>query len=466
MRELEFTALRLQQELMQLHEGLDITSSGRLSSVLIPPNNLSALLQQIALRLPRDVSFITSTDVDSMYVYYGVARVQAYATVGTIRLVVRIPLQGADRIMTLYRVEPLPTFSTLINRPIQIEPETMYFAVTENRQYYALLKEADIQNCEQGLLTICEANFPLIHKRVPSCMSALYFGQSKVAYTFCRKFILQENFKPVWIYANNKNAFWVYSLPAPTRVTKTCKVNGTTRSKDMMLAGAGILQEDTNCQYFSEAFILLPVTDSYINFTLTVGHIVAPDLPQLVSPEENHQLEEYSEEANSTLRALESMMRRDTATNQQNYVELSHLIHTIKQRRSTQNTNRWIATSISLVLIIMIVCFTLKYWRRLSRTTCAKLLPWRNGNNSSASRPRKTPKPRLREHHPLPPTQAEATSEINETEIPLNLIAYSDATPLQVDPSRLATSDVLRPARENEDRIFSRPGIVPLPSIR
>jgi hypothetical protein len=68
---------------------------------------------------------------------------------------------------------------------------------------------------------------------------------------------------------------------------------------------------------------LLPVTDSYTNFTFTVGHIVAPDLPQLVSPEENHQLEQYSEEANSTLRALESMMRRDTATNQQNYVELN-----------------------------------------------------------------------------------------------------------------------------------------------
>jgi hypothetical protein len=276
MRELEFTAPRLQQELMQLHEGLDVTSSGRLSSVLIPLNNLSALLQQIALKLPRDVSFITSTDIDNMYVYYDVARVQAYATVNAIHLVVRIPLRGAYRIMTLYRVEPLPTFSTLIKRPMQIEPETTYFAVTENRQYYALLKEADIQNCEHGLITICEANFPLIHKRVSSCMSALYFGHSKVAYILCRKLILQENFKPVWIYAKNKNAFWVYSLPAPTRVTKTCKVNGTTRSNDIMLTGAGILQEDTNCQYFSESFILLPVTDSYTNFTLTVGHIVAP----------------------------------------------------------------------------------------------------------------------------------------------------------------------------------------------
>jgi transcription initiation factor TFIID subunit TAF12 len=54
MRELEFTVLRLQQELMQLHEGIDISSSGRLSSVLVPPNNISSLLQQTALKLPRD----------------------------------------------------------------------------------------------------------------------------------------------------------------------------------------------------------------------------------------------------------------------------------------------------------------------------------------------------------------------------------------------------------------------------
>jgi hypothetical protein len=115
MRELEFTALRLQQELMQLHEGIDISSSGRLSSVLVPPNNLSGLLQQFALKLPRDVCLLAGTDLDNMYVYYDVARVQAYATLGSIRLVVRIPLRGTDRVMTLYRVESLPTYSSLLN---------------------------------------------------------------------------------------------------------------------------------------------------------------------------------------------------------------------------------------------------------------------------------------------------------------------------------------------------------------
>jgi hypothetical protein len=44
-----------------------------------------------------------------------------------------------------------------------------------------------------------------------------------------------------------------------------------------------------------EAFVLLPVTDSYTSFTLIVGLIMAPDIPELISPEENHQLEENSE---------------------------------------------------------------------------------------------------------------------------------------------------------------------------
>jgi hypothetical protein len=47
MRNVEFSALRLQQKLIQLQEGIDVSSSGRLSSALVPPHSLSALLQQI-----------------------------------------------------------------------------------------------------------------------------------------------------------------------------------------------------------------------------------------------------------------------------------------------------------------------------------------------------------------------------------------------------------------------------------
>jgi hypothetical protein len=65
---------------------------------------------------------------------------------------------------------------------------------------------------------------------------------------------------------------------------------------------------------------------TYINYTLAAGHVVAPGIPELISREENHQLEEYSQETNFTLSTLESLMRRDTSTNEQKYVELISLL--------------------------------------------------------------------------------------------------------------------------------------------
>jgi septal ring factor EnvC (AmiA/AmiB activator) len=53
-REIEMAILELKFSLMQLQESLDVTSSGKLSSVLINPYNLSTILQQVSLQLPAD----------------------------------------------------------------------------------------------------------------------------------------------------------------------------------------------------------------------------------------------------------------------------------------------------------------------------------------------------------------------------------------------------------------------------
>jgi hypothetical protein len=69
---------------MQLHEGIDVASSGRLSLILLPLNNLSALLQQSALTVCRDISLIANAEIGNMYMYYDVSHVQAYAILGAI----------------------------------------------------------------------------------------------------------------------------------------------------------------------------------------------------------------------------------------------------------------------------------------------------------------------------------------------------------------------------------------------
>jgi hypothetical protein len=213
------------------------------------------------------------------FLYNEVAKVQAYATLSEIRLVIKVPLRGTDRVMNLYQIEPLPKYEPLLKRHVQILPDrqtdTMYLAVSESRQYYSLLTAADLHSCQQGLFTICGSEFPLYHKRTSSCSGALYFGKHDLAHEQCNKVILRKTFKPVCNHHKGTPSFWIYSLPMPVKVTKTCRVNGTMRSTYIDLKGAGILCVEENCQVFSESFLLLPTTSGYANFTLNVrtgGH--------------------------------------------------------------------------------------------------------------------------------------------------------------------------------------------------
>ena len=158
----------------------------------------------------------------------------------------------------------------LLNRHVQILPDTMYLAVSESRQYCSLLTTADLRECQEGLFTVCEARFPLYHKRTPSCSGDLYSGKSELASEHCSKVILRKTSKPVWMHYKGTLSFWIYSLPVSMKVTKTCRVNGTTRSTDIDLEDAGILYVEENCQVFSESFLLLPTMNGY-TVTLTPG---------------------------------------------------------------------------------------------------------------------------------------------------------------------------------------------------
>jgi hypothetical protein len=79
-REIEMAIVELKFDLLQLQESLDVTSNGKLSSVLISPYNLSNILQQVSLQLPAGLSMLTGLTVEEMYVYYTVAMVHTVAT--------------------------------------------------------------------------------------------------------------------------------------------------------------------------------------------------------------------------------------------------------------------------------------------------------------------------------------------------------------------------------------------------
>jgi hypothetical protein len=237
------------------------------------------------------VSLLAGTSLEDMFIYYEIAKVQAYATPSEIRLIIRLPLRGTDRVMNLYRTESLPIYEPLLKRHVQIQPETMYMAVSESILYYSLLIPADLGKCQKRLFTVCESEFPLYYKRTPSCSGALYFGKHDLAHEHCNKVILRKNFKQVWLHYKGAPSFWIYSLPIPMKITISCRVNETMRSMDLdMIEGVGILYVEDSCQVFSESFLLLSTTSGYANFTLTPGLVVTPELPVLLTEEETQVL--------------------------------------------------------------------------------------------------------------------------------------------------------------------------------
>jgi len=67
-REIEMAILDLRFSITQLHESLDVTSNGKLSSVLINPYNLLEILQQVSLQLTARLSMLSGLTVEDMYI--------------------------------------------------------------------------------------------------------------------------------------------------------------------------------------------------------------------------------------------------------------------------------------------------------------------------------------------------------------------------------------------------------------
>jgi hypothetical protein len=191
----------------------------------------------------------------------------------------------------------------------------------------------------------------------------LYFGQAEFAHENCRKVILRENFNPVWLQVKGVYPFWIYSLPSPTVVTKKCKVNGTNQSSTLKLSQTGTLTDDTHCQFYSEAFVLLPVSDGYTNVTITTSHVLLPHLPELISPQEYDQIMHDEARTHRTLAALEIIARRSSPAKQQPYVELRELLPTMSSEEVATSQITWVSALIIISIFLTFAVLTSRCWQ-------------------------------------------------------------------------------------------------------
>jgi hypothetical protein len=246
-----------------------------------------------------------------------------------------------------------------------------------------------------------------------------------------------------------------YSLPSPIIVTKTCKTNGTTQTSTLRLSHTGTLKEDTHCQFYSEAFVLLPDSDGYINVTITGSQVTLPRLPELISTEETNTIQ-YDE--SRTLRALatpESIARRNSPTRQQSYVELRELLATISSEETATNQFTWMYTLIILSFVLSFIALISRYCQRSFLTMIHGRLLCKTKRQPStdlemtplASNPLVTD-----------PATTDCPCCTSSSDEPMGVTTSHPATPLQLEAESVAKPIPVAQPRPMERACFARPG--------
>jgi hypothetical protein len=257
-REIELAILEMKFSLVQLHESLDLTSVGKLSSTLINPQNLSELLKQVSLHLPTGTSMLTGLTVEEVYVYYAVTNVHATATSQSIRLFIDIPLKAADRYFELYQAHSLPFFHNDLKKFVRIDEEFTYLAVAEDRQFFTTLTKEMLSECTTDCYTICPSNMVLRKSATDDYLIALFLGRTTIALKQCKRIIV-EDFEPVWIRSPDAK-YWVYSLKKPTRITRKCRPGDSPLAEDKIIeqtvSGTGILPNTSTCYIFRDVQVI------------------------------------------------------------------------------------------------------------------------------------------------------------------------------------------------------------------
>jgi hypothetical protein len=232
----------------------------------------------------------------------------------------------------------------------------------------------------------------------------------------------------------------------PTKITKICRVKKNVKSVDLEIQGTGILEEEENCQVFSETFLLLSTASGSSNFTLTRSQVIVPQLPELLTPQDTEVITSHLDQADGTLRALDSIVTRGLSTRQQREISLHELIGRMQEDRQEHNLTTWIVSTIVIILILGTLILTSKYWRQPFLRFASQMFGRR------PLRPQSPPQPKRRQPRSpkLPMISEEGTSTEWEPQDEHSLLGCSEDFPLNPCQTRETDPGLARSPRDSK----------------
>jgi hypothetical protein len=281
-QELEFTILRITQQLDKLINAVQHAISGKLPMTLVDPVTLHSILKNISLRLPDGYELVAGTKLGNIHLYYDCIQTGIIGDPHHIKIILSVPLKTVNCHFMLYKILALPTWisnSTFI----QYLPDFLYFGIDHIQRNYILFTEVEFSYCTHGSIPVCPANKAIYCTWMITCEASLFF-QTTDSLELCHRRLLLHHTTPL---LQQYDTALIYHFPENQQVDLPCWENGTWISTLKQLKGNG-LYNSSNCLLTADAFQALPQMIGNTETTLDVTQLYVPDRTTIVM---NHKLQ-------------------------------------------------------------------------------------------------------------------------------------------------------------------------------
>ena len=168
----------LKEDIDALYEYMRVLSTQHLNPVIIPPDMLCYVLEQVKDGIRSNARLMLSEDpTQTIWTYYNIIKVTPIVMDDYLMVILTIPLIDSSLDVNLYKVYNLPMLLPKLQIQVEYQLEGAYFAMHMHGTYATIPKETDIKLCMMSQGHLCMFDEPLYPvEKVEWCLYALFIN--------------------------------------------------------------------------------------------------------------------------------------------------------------------------------------------------------------------------------------------------------------------------------------------------
>ena len=180
-----YTAIyALKEDIDALYEYMRVLSTQQLNPLIIPPDILRQVLDQVNNGIRSNARLDSSQNI---WTYYNIIKVTPIVMDDYLMVILTIPLINSSLDVNLYKVHNLPMLHPQLQIQVMYELKGVYFATHMHGMYATIPKETDIKLCLMAQGHLCMFEEPLYPvDKIDWCLYALFINDLTKIETNCK----------------------------------------------------------------------------------------------------------------------------------------------------------------------------------------------------------------------------------------------------------------------------------------